>query len=67
MPDVAVFLHLHLVEIPTVRPAERYSVSRSTAVPGCYRLVVRHGFMDDVTSPNLAALLYEQVRQLVVR
>jgi KUP system potassium uptake protein len=50
-----------------VPPAERYSVSRFTAVPGCYRLVVKYGFMDEVISPDLAALLYEQVRKFIVR
>lgn len=67
IPDVAVFFHLHPVEIPTIPPAERYSVSRFTAVPGCYRLVIKHGFMDEVISPDLAALLYEQVRKFIVR
>ncbi|KAK1829992.1 potassium transporter-domain-containing protein [Podospora conica] len=67
VPDVAVFFHLHPVEIPTVAPEERYSVSHFTAVPGCYRLVIKHGFMDEVISPDLAALLYEQVRAFVVR
>ncbi|KAK0751843.1 hypothetical protein B0T18DRAFT_387907 [Schizothecium vesticola] len=42
-------------------------MDRFTAVPGCYRLVVKHGFMDEVISPYLAALLYEQVRKFVVR
>jgi KUP system potassium uptake protein len=67
VPDVAVIFHLRPVQTPTVAPAERYSVSRFTAVPGCYRLVVKHGFMDEVISPDLAALLYEQVRKFVVR
>lgn len=67
VPDVAVFFHLHPVEVPSVPAAERYRVSRFTAVPGCYRLVVRHGFMDEVISPDLAALVYEQVRSAIVR
>lgn len=67
VPEVAVFFHLHPVEVPSVPAAERYRVSRFTAVPGCYRLVVRHGFMDEVISPDLAALVYEQVRGAIVR
>ncbi|KAK4239424.1 potassium transporter-domain-containing protein [Achaetomium macrosporum] len=67
VPEVAVFFHLHAVEVPTVPADERYHVSRFSAVPGCYRLVVKHGFMDEVISPDLAALVYEQVRKAIVR
>lgn len=65
--DVTVFFHLHPVEAPTVPDDERYSVSKFTTLPGCYRLVVKHGFMDEVISPDLAALIYEKVRAFVIR
>lgn len=65
--DVMVFFHLHPVETPSVPDDERYAVSRFTAIPGCYRLVVKHGFMDEVISPDLAALIYEQLRRFVIR
>ncbi|KAK1637548.1 potassium uptake protein [Colletotrichum phormii] len=67
LPDVAVFFHLHPVEVPTVPDTERFHISRFANLPGCYRLVVRHGFMDEVVSPDLGALIYEQVRKFVVR
>ncbi|KAK7449972.1 hypothetical protein CaCOL14_010194 [Colletotrichum acutatum] len=67
LPDVAVFFHLHPVEVPTVPGSERYHISRFANLAGCYRLVVRHGFMDEVVSPDLGALIYEQVRKFVVR
>ncbi|KAJ0312457.1 hypothetical protein COL516b_001539 [Colletotrichum fioriniae] len=67
LPDVAVFFHLHPVEVPTVPDSERYHISRFANLAGCYRLVVRHGFMDEVVSPDLGALIYEQVRKFVVR
>ncbi|KAK3382699.1 potassium transporter-domain-containing protein [Lasiosphaeria ovina] len=67
VPEIAVFFHLHPVEVPTVPAEQRYSVSRFTAVPGCYRLVIKHGFMDEVISPDLAALIYEQVRKGIIR
>ncbi|KAI1779527.1 potassium transporter [Hypoxylon cercidicola] len=66
VPDAMVFFHLHPVEAPSVPASERYAVSRIAAVPGCYRLVVRHGFMDEVITPDLAALIYEQVRNYVI-
>ncbi|KAI8635453.1 potassium transporter [Xylariaceae sp. FL1651] len=66
VPDIMIFFHLHPVETPTVPPNERYVVSRLRAIPGCYRLVVRHGFMDEVITPDLAGLIYEQVRKFIV-
>ncbi|KAI3550534.1 potassium uptake protein, partial [Colletotrichum filicis] len=67
LPDVAVFFHLHPVEVPSVPDSERYHISRFANLAGCYRLVVRHGFMDEVVSPDLGALIYEQVRKFVVQ
>ncbi|KAF7517078.1 hypothetical protein G7054_g13914 [Neopestalotiopsis clavispora] len=67
IPETMVFFHLHPVEAPTVPDAERYSVSRLGAIPGCYRLVISHGFMDEVISPDLALLIYEQVRKFIIR
>ncbi|KAL8365438.1 hypothetical protein RB595_004312 [Gaeumannomyces hyphopodioides] len=67
VPEVAVFFHLHPVDAPTVDGAERYVVQRFREIPGCYRLVVKHGFMDEVITPDLAALVYEQVRAYVER
>lgn len=67
VPDAMVFFHLHPVEAPSVPSSDRYAVSRIGAVPGCYRLVVRHGFMDEVITPDLAALIYEQVRNYIIR
>jgi KUP system potassium uptake protein len=67
LPDVSVFFHLHPVETPSVPDEERYHISRFASIPGCYRLVVRHGFMDEVVSPDLGMLVYEQVRKFVVR
>ncbi|TGJ85879.1 hypothetical protein E0Z10_g2869 [Xylaria hypoxylon] len=66
VPEIMVFFHLHPVEIPTLPSSERYVISRIGAIPGCYRLVVRHGFMDEVITPDLAALIYEQVRKFIV-
>ncbi|KAI0974294.1 potassium uptake protein [Xylaria arbuscula] len=66
VPEITVFFHLHPVETPTIPSSERYVVSRLGAIPGCYRLVVRHGFMDEVITPDLAALIYEQIRKFVV-
>lgn len=64
-PEVTVFFHLRPLDIPSVAPEDRYSVSR-LAIPNCYRLVVRHGFTDRVITPDLASLIYEKVRSHIV-
>lgn len=64
-PEVMIFFHLRPVETPCVAPESRYRVSR-LAIPNCYRLVVRHGYTDEIISPNLAALVTEQVRKFIV-
>lgn len=64
-PEVIVFFHLRPIEAPNVPPEYRYHVTR-LAIPNCYRLVVRHGYMDEVITPDLAALIYDQVHQHIV-
>jgi KUP system potassium uptake protein len=64
-PDVVVFFHLRPLDQPSVAPEDRYHVTR-LAIPHCYRLVVRHGYMDEVITPDLAALIYAQVQQHIV-
>jgi KUP system potassium uptake protein len=64
-PEVIVFFHLRPLETPSVAPENRYSVTR-LAIPNCYRLVVRHGYMDEIITPDLASLVYEKVRNHIV-
>ncbi|KAH7109823.1 potassium transporter-domain-containing protein [Dendryphion nanum] len=64
-PEVIVFFHLRPLETPSLAPENRYSVSR-LAIPNCYRLVVRHGYMDEVITPNLASLVFDKVREHIV-
>jgi KUP system potassium uptake protein len=64
-PEVVIFFHLRPLDQPTVAPSDRYTVTR-LAMTNCYRLVVRHGYMDEVITPDLAALIMEQVRQHII-
>lgn len=61
VPEVMVFFHLRPLEVPSVSPAERHTISR-LAIPNCYRLVVRYGFNDNVVSQDLASVVYDQIR-----
>jgi KUP system potassium uptake protein len=65
MPEVVVFFHLRPLETPSVGPENRYTVSR-LAIPDCYRLVVRYGYNDEIITPNLASIIFEQVRRYLV-
>jgi len=65
-PEVIVFFHLRPLETPSVPAEHRYTVSR-LAIPNCYRLIVRHGYMDAVITPDLASLVCEQVRDFIIR
>lgn len=64
-PEVMVFFHLRPLERPSVDAGERYTVSR-LAIPNCYRVVLRHGYLDEVITPDLAAIIYEQVRNFII-
>ncbi|XP_014562190.1 hypothetical protein COCVIDRAFT_84654 [Bipolaris victoriae FI3] len=65
MPEVIVFFHLRPLEVPSVAYEDRYHVSR-LAIPNCYRLVVRHGYMDEVITPDLGSLVYDKVRDYIL-
>ena len=64
-PEVMVFFHLRPLERPSVEAGERYTVSR-LAIPNCYRVVLRHGYLDEVITPDLAAIMYDQVRNFII-
>lgn len=66
LPEVTVFFHLRSLEKPTVGLEDRYHVSR-LAIPHCYRLIIRHGYLDEVITPDLAGLIYQKVRDHIVR
>lgn len=65
MPEVIVFFHLRPLEVPSVAYEDRYHVSR-LAIPNCYRLVVRHGYMDEVVTPDLGSLVYDKVHDYIL-
>ncbi|KAJ5160073.1 potassium transporter 19 [Penicillium canariense] len=70
-PEVSVFLHLRPLSVPTVPPHERYSITRCStygegpgkrAIPNCYRLIVRHGYTDEIITPDLGVLVLDLIR-----
>ena len=75
-PDIVVFFHLRPLTFPNVPAEERYTVTRCfskiagesrSAMPNCYRLVIRHGYNDEVITRDLGMLVFEQIRNYVIR
>ncbi|EXJ76075.1 uncharacterized protein A1O5_00583 [Cladophialophora psammophila CBS 110553] len=75
--DVIVFFHLRPLQIPTVPAEERFAVSRcyigdeegnsERVMPDTYRIMIRHGYNDEVVTNDLGGLLYEQIRNYLIR
>ena len=67
LPEVIIFFHMRPLEYPTVPAEERFVVSKIKYLPNCYRIVLRYGFMDEVITPDLASLIYRNLRNYVLR
>ena len=74
--EVAIFFHLRPLPIPSVPIEDRYSVTRCPiSTPGekklpmqsWFRLVIRHGYTDVVVTHDLGMLVFEQVRNFIIR
>lgn len=74
-PEVIVFFHLRPLSIPTVPVEERYTVTRCFSgssgeerrpIPNYFRLVIRHGYTDEVITRDLGILVVEQIRNFLV-
>lgn len=63
--NVVVLMHLRALSIPHVSDEDRFTVAK-TSVRNVYRLVIRHGYNDHVITPDLARLVYEEVRKAIV-
>ncbi|OCF58219.1 potassium uptake protein [Kwoniella mangroviensis CBS 10435] len=66
IPEAIVFFHLRPLDRPTVSSEDRYTVSR-LGIPNCYRLVVRYGFNDEVVTPDLAIVIFKQIRSFLIK
>lgn len=73
-PAIAVFFHIRPLSRPTVDPEDRFSVSRcfrgkNTCAPmqNIFRITLRHGYTDEVVTPDLGMVLYEQLRSFIIR
>jgi KUP system potassium uptake protein len=65
-PEITVFFHMRPLPTPSIPESERYIIQR-TSIPSCYRLTVRHGYMDSVVSPDLGRMVIEQLILFITR
>ncbi|OCK75662.1 potassium transporter [Lepidopterella palustris CBS 459.81] len=67
-PDVIVFFHMRPLSMPTVPLAEQFVITRATSqIPSCYRITLRHGYMDDVLTPGLGQKIVQQLEEFITR
>ena len=66
LPEVIVYFHMRPLEYPTVPADQRFVVSKIRYLPSCYRIVLRYGFMDEVITPDLASIIYRNLRQYLI-
>jgi KUP system potassium uptake protein len=61
-PRVLIFFHMRPLSVPFVPLHERYVITRTNGLgAGCYNVVLRHGYADDVLHPGLSRELIGQV------
>ncbi|KAK4506349.1 hypothetical protein PRZ48_000079 [Zasmidium cellare] len=63
--DVVVLMHMRALSVPHVDEEEKFEVTK-TGVKNVYRLIIRHGYSDHVVTPDLAGLVYEEVRKSIL-
>lgn len=67
-PQVIVFFHMRPLSQPTVPYDQRFVISRvTTKIPSCYQIVLRHGYMDDILTPNLARIIVNELMTFITR
>lgn len=67
-PEVVVFFHMRSLCQPSVPPDQRFVISRVThRIPSCYRIALRHGYMDDVLTPDLAQKIIGALMMYITR
>jgi KUP system potassium uptake protein len=74
--DVIIFFHLRALSVPTVAPDERVTVSKcyiggsdgnsKFPMPDTYRVMVRHGYNDEIVTKDLGGLLCEEIRNFLI-
>ncbi|KAK9384426.1 potassium transporter-domain-containing protein [Lipomyces mesembrius] len=62
--EVIVFFHMRPLSLPSIPQSERYLIQR-TFIQNCYRLTVRHGYADDIVTPDLGRAIVEKLKWFI--
>lgn len=65
-PEIIIFFHMRPLSMPSIPESERFVIQR-TSIPGCYRITVRHGYIDSIVSPDLGRLIVGQLTLFITR
>ncbi len=74
-PAVVVFFHIRTLSCPTVEPGDRFTVTRCVSgaqgsklsMQNFFRVILRHGYNDEVVTSDLGMVIYEQLRAFIIR
>lgn len=73
-PAVVVFFHMRPLLSPTVALEDRFTITRcfsntapSPALRNIFRITLRHGYRDEAVTRDLGMVVYEQLRNFVIR
>lgn len=73
-PTVVIFFHIRTLSVPTVPLEDRFTITRafpgsdaSPALQYFFRITLRHGYTDEVVTRDLGILLFDQIRNFVIR
>lgn len=78
-PEIVVFFHMSALSVPTVVLEDRFVISRcfgsvrgdSDHAPpplrDYFRVILRHGYKDEVLTRDIGAIIFEQLRGFVIR
>lgn len=65
-PEVIIFFHMRPLSVPFVPSGERFVITRATPhIPSSYRVTLRHGYLDDVLTPDLGSLIVDEIARFL--
>ena len=65
-PAVIVLLNMRPLALPSVSLAERYIVTRVSAISSCYAVTLRHGYNDNLLYPGVASDVVAQIELAIM-
>jgi KUP system potassium uptake protein len=65
-PEVTVFFHMRPLSVPSIPLEERFVITRASShIPSSYRLTLRHGYMDNILTPDLGLTIITRLTDFI--